>query len=91
MVPASDGLSLVPYTGSDEGQLTVNGELNKLGHNVSFGHGIHAGIHWRSDTDTSLLLGEAVYQPGFADTYQRHSGYPATRGSWSYSRCLADK
>jgi hypothetical protein len=60
MVPASDGLSLVPYTGSDAGQLTVNGELNKLGHNVSFGHGIHAGIHWRSDSDTSLLLGEAV-------------------------------
>ena len=60
VVPTSDGLSLVPYTGPDAGQLTVNGELNKLGHNVSFGHGIHAGIHWRSDTDTSLLLGEAV-------------------------------
>jgi hypothetical protein len=60
MVPTSDGLSLEPYTGPDAGQLTVNGELNKLGHNVSFGHGIHSGIHWRSDTDTSLLLGEAV-------------------------------
>jgi hypothetical protein len=60
VVPTSDGLSLVPYTGPNAGQLTVNGELNKLGHNVSFGHGIHAGIHWRSDTDTSLLLGEAV-------------------------------
>ena len=60
MLPTDDGLSLVPYTGSDAGQLTVNGELAKLGHNVSFGHGIHAGIHWRSDTDTSLLLGEAV-------------------------------
>jgi hypothetical protein len=60
VVPSSDGLSLLAYTGSDAGQLTVNGELNKLGHNVSFGHGIHAGIHWRSDTDTSLLLGEAV-------------------------------
>jgi hypothetical protein len=60
MVPANDGLSLVPYTGPDAGQLTVNGELNKLGHNVSFGHGIHAGIHWRSDTDTSLLLGETA-------------------------------
>ena len=56
LVPSSDGLSLVPYNG----QLTVNGELNKLGHNVSFGHGIHAGIHYRSDTDISLLLGEAV-------------------------------
>ncbi len=60
IVPTSDGLSLEPYTGSDAGQLTVNGELNKLGHNVTFGHGIHAGIHWRSDSDTSLMLGEAV-------------------------------
>jgi len=60
MVPTDDGLSLVSYTGPDAGELTVNGELNKLGHNVSFGHGIHAGIHWRSDTDTSLRLGEAV-------------------------------
>ena len=60
VVSTPDGLSLVPYTGSDAGSLTVNGELNKLGHNVSFGHGIHAGIHWRSDTDTSLKLGEAV-------------------------------
>jgi hypothetical protein len=60
MAPTSDGLSLEPYSGADAGELTVNGELNKLGHNVSFGHGIHAGIHWRSDTDTSLLLGEAV-------------------------------
>ncbi len=61
-VPAADGLSLLPYTytSSDGGPLTVNGELNKLAHNVSFGHGIHAGIHWRSDTDDSMLLGEAV-------------------------------
>lgn len=60
LVPTSDGLSLVPYTGADAGQLTVNGELAKLGHNVSLGHGVHSGIHWRSDTDTSLLFGEAV-------------------------------
>ncbi len=59
-VSSTDGLALLPYTGADAGELTVNGELNKLGHNVSFGHGTHAGIHWRSDTDTSLLLGEAV-------------------------------
>jgi hypothetical protein len=60
LVPTSDGLSLVPYTGSDAGQITVNGELNKLAHNVTFGHGIHAGIHWRSDSDSSMVLGEAV-------------------------------
>ena len=59
-VPSSDGTNLADYTGSDAGQLTVNGELNKLAHNISFGHGIHAGIHWRSDTDSSIELGEAV-------------------------------
>jgi hypothetical protein len=60
MVPTSDGLSLVPYTGPDAGQITVSGELNKLAHNVSYGHGIHSGIHWRSDTESSILLGEAM-------------------------------
>ncbi len=60
MLPASDGLSLLPYTGADSMKMTVNGELHKLAHNISFGHGIHAGIHWRSDTDYSILLGEAV-------------------------------
>jgi hypothetical protein len=59
-VTSNDGTKLNKYTGSDAGQLTVNGELNKIAHNISFGHGIHAGIHWRSDTDTSIELGEAV-------------------------------
>ena len=60
LVPADDGLSLVPYTGPDRNQITVNGELNKLAHNITFGHGIHAGIHWRSDSDVSMVLGEAT-------------------------------
>jgi hypothetical protein len=58
VVPSVDGLTLDPYPGP--AVLTVNGELHKLAHNVSFGHGIHAGIHWRSDTDYSILLGEQV-------------------------------
>ncbi|HEV3252878.1 MAG TPA: vanadium-dependent haloperoxidase [Candidatus Acidoferrales bacterium] len=73
LVPTDDGLSLVPYTGSDGGELTVNGELNKLGHNVSFGHGIHAGIHWRSDTDVSLKLGEAVALSVLRDRAQTYN------------------
>jgi hypothetical protein len=60
LVASDDGLSLAPYTGSDRNQITVNGELNKLAHNVTFGHGIHAGIHWRSDSDVSMVLGEAT-------------------------------
>jgi hypothetical protein len=59
-MPVNDGTNLQAYTESDAGDLTVNGELHKLAHNVSFGHGIHAGIHWRSDTDSSIQLGEAV-------------------------------
>ncbi|HEY0784139.1 MAG TPA: vanadium-dependent haloperoxidase, partial [Thermoanaerobaculia bacterium] len=60
MVPLPDGSMLHPYTGADRGRMRVDGELHKLAHNISFGHGTHAGIHWRSDTDYSLLLGEAV-------------------------------
>jgi hypothetical protein len=59
-VPSGDGLSLNIYTGSDAGQLDINGELNKLAWNVSLGHGIHAGIHFRSSTYQSILLGEKI-------------------------------
>ncbi len=73
VVPSDDGLSLLPYTGADAGELTVNGELNKLGHNVSFGHGVHSGIHWRTDTDVSLLLGEAVALSVLRDRAQTYN------------------
>lgn len=59
-VPSTDGLSLNNYTGADRNSLDVNGELNKLAFNVTFGHGIHAGIHFRSSSYWSLLLGEQV-------------------------------
>lgn len=58
--PGTDGLSLNPYTGVDADELDINGELNKLAYNISFGHGIHSGIHFRSSTYWSILLGEQV-------------------------------
>ena len=58
--PSANGLSLNAYAGSDANSLTINGELSKLAFNVSFGHGIHAGIHFRSSTLYSILLGEEV-------------------------------
>ena len=58
--PSADGLLLNTYTGADASSLDINGELNKLAYNVSFGHGIHAGIHFRSSTYWSILLGEQV-------------------------------
>lgn len=51
-----DGLSLAPYTGPE---LTVGGELDKLASNLSYGRNA-AGIHWRSDAEAGLRLGEAV-------------------------------
>jgi hypothetical protein len=57
--PANDGLSLLPYAGSDAGDLTVGGELNKIASNVANGRNI-AGVHWRSDANESLKLGEQI-------------------------------
>lgn len=59
VLASDDGLSLVPYTGPDAGQLTVAGELAKIGANVALGRNL-AGVHWRSDYQQSLLLGEAL-------------------------------
>jgi hypothetical protein len=59
VVASDDGQSLLPYTGSDAGQITVGGELNKLANNVGLGRDM-AGVHWRSDAEQALLLGESV-------------------------------
>jgi hypothetical protein len=56
---SEDGLSLVPYTAADAAQMTVNGEINKLASNIGVARD-HAGIHWRSDYQYGLLLGEAA-------------------------------
>jgi len=59
MVASDDGQSLLAYTGSDAGEITVGGELNKVANNVALGRDM-AAVHWRSDGFQSLLLGEAV-------------------------------
>lgn len=53
---SSDGTSLIPY---EETALTVGGEVNKLAFNVAMGRD-WAGIHYRSDADEGLSLGEDV-------------------------------
>lgn len=72
LVPNEDGTALVPYTGADAANLTINGELSKLAFSLSFGHGIHAGIHFRSSTRASLLLGE---QAAISVLSDRAGGY----------------
>ncbi|MBV9772462.1 MAG: vanadium-dependent haloperoxidase [Gemmatimonadetes bacterium] len=59
LVPNADGTALVAYTGADAGSMTVGSELNKLAGNIALGRN-GAGVHWRSDYDQSLLLGETV-------------------------------
>jgi hypothetical protein len=89
LVPSIDGTSLLHYTGSDARQITVGGELNKIARNVTFGHGVHAGIHWRTDSDYSMLLGEAMaisylndlartYHEKFSITFTKLDGHQIT-------------
>lgn len=49
------GDALIPY----EGSLTVGGELNKLASNIALGRDT-AGVHWRTDGEAGMRLGEAV-------------------------------
>ncbi|MDQ4131634.1 MAG: vanadium-dependent haloperoxidase, partial [Actinomycetota bacterium] len=59
VVANRDGTALVPYGGSDAGQMTVGGELNKVAANIAGGRNM-AGIHWRSDYWEGVRLGEQV-------------------------------
>ncbi len=56
VIPAADGLSLVPY---NETALTIGNEANKLAYNVAMGRN-WAGVNYRSDIEAGLLLGEEV-------------------------------
>jgi hypothetical protein len=56
VVASADGLSLASYQGPP---LTVGGELDKLAANIGTGR-TFAGIHWRSDVEEGLRLGEEV-------------------------------
>jgi membrane-associated phospholipid phosphatase len=59
LITTDDGSKPVAYTGSDAGQLTVGGELNKLASNVGYGR-VFSGIHWRDDIKWGMLLGEQI-------------------------------
>lgn len=56
VIPAADGLTLLPLGGAS---LTVGTELDKLAANIGIGRDA-AGVHWYSDYAESARLGEAV-------------------------------
>ncbi|GIQ69368.1 phosphatase PAP2 family protein [Xylanibacillus composti] len=77
--PSKDGLSLEPYTGP---ALTIGGELNKLAANVAYGRDT-AGVHWRSDEEEGLKLGEAaairLLQDYSSQFHEAFSGFTFTK------------
>jgi hypothetical protein len=55
VTPSLDGLDVVSF----KKDLSIEGELNKLAWNIAFGRSF-AGIHYRSDHQAGLLLGEDI-------------------------------
>jgi hypothetical protein len=79
VVPDAAGTQLIPYSGP---ALTVGNELNKLAANVGVGRN-HAGVHWRSDYQESLKLGEAIALSMMAD---QRSCYSETFNGFSLTK-----
>ena len=73
VMAGSDGPSLVPYTGADVGQLTLNGEINKLASNIAIARNM-SGIHWRADAVYGMLLGEALALSILSDQSNNYPG-----------------
>ncbi|MCD6037722.1 MAG: phosphoesterase [Nitrososphaeraceae archaeon] len=80
-VASRDGKELVPYTGSGKDELTVGGELNKLAWNVAIGRNM-AGVHYRTDSEQSMLLGEKV---AIELLEQRSRGFPES-GAFNFTK-----
>ncbi len=74
MEPTPDGSGLQPYTGP---ALTVEGELNKCASNIATGRNL-SGVHWRSDSFSSMRIGQAVAISVLRDQRLCYNEGPAT-------------
>jgi hypothetical protein len=82
-VPTENGEALVAYNGPDA--LFLGDELNKLAANIAIGRN-HAGVHWRSDYNQSLLLGEQVAVSVIRDQIATFNELPTIRANgWSFT------
>jgi hypothetical protein len=77
--PSADGRTLEPYTGPP---LTIQGELNKLAHNLSWGRDM-SGVHWRADNLTGNKQGEAV---AIRILEERLPCYPEPISGWTLTK-----
>lgn len=71
-VESIDGSSLRSYAGADASSMTIHGELNKLAANIATGRNI-AGVHYRSDGDEGMKLGEKVAIQWFKDLREQQN------------------
>ena len=77
-----DGDSLIPYAEADAGNITVLGEFNKLASNIATGRNM-AGVHYRSDGDLGILLGEELAISYLFDLKQT---YNETFDGWNLTK-----
>ena len=68
-----DRSSLLPDRHTDAKDITVNGEINKLASNIGQARDF-AGIHWRSDYEWGLRLGEAAAISVLSDQSNNYVG-----------------
>jgi hypothetical protein len=73
LIGSEDGSSLLPYRHPDANDITVNGEINKLASNIGQAR-VFAGIHWLSNHEWGLRLGEAVANQRCSQPEQRLRG-----------------
>ncbi len=78
VVASADGSTLLPYVGLP---LTVGGELNKIAVNVAAGRNM-AGLHWRTDMEAAIKLGEDVAVAYLRDQLALSPGVTA---SWTFT------
>lgn len=79
---SDDGLSLIEDPNIPD--LTVGGELNKIGSNVAQGRNI-AGVHWRTDATEAQRLGESVALSVLNDA-RRFYGEPGAGARFTVTR-----
>jgi len=67
-----DGTQLNTYAGDDVADITIHGEINKLASNMSIGRNM-AGVHYRSDGEQGMILGEKVAVQWFKDAKESYN------------------
>jgi hypothetical protein len=83
VVPSEDGVHLHPYDGPDA--LTVGNELHKLASNIGLGRN-HAAVHFRSDYQQAILLGEQVAVSILQDQLAGYNELPAIQAQgWAFT------